>query len=169
MAPARRFTARSSVPAVVGSHQSEADVQAMMPEQHAVTAAAAAKKSGTQPANARAPASAQKAPNGPKLFKFKTHAAKVAGRRRQTNGSKAYFSLTMAQYQKGELVGVDTGNIFAGVKPRYGNNEKFKAALLKWLLKEKVRWNDELKHYRVKARAQANQTHTQPSHCSLTP
>jgi len=56
----------------------------------------------------------------------------------------------MAQYQKGELIGVDTGNIYAGVKPRFGNNEKFKAALLKLLLKERLRWNDELKIYRAK-------------------
>jgi hypothetical protein len=42
----RRSNPRSTVPDLVGSHQSESEVAAMMPEQHAVLEAATARKSG---------------------------------------------------------------------------------------------------------------------------
>ena len=43
-----------------------------------------------------------------------------------------------------------TGAIYFRGKPTYGNNEKFKDKLFPVFLKERLRWNDELKLYTAK-------------------
>ena len=136
-------SSRSVVPARVGSHQSEAEVDAMMPEQQAVLDAATTKKSGKE----KVPA-AHATPK--KLFSF-AKVEKTAKRRRNgKTASKAEFFLQEARYQKGDLKDEPTGNIYANAKPRYGHNERFKEKVSKVTLKEVVRWNDSLKLYRVK-------------------
>lgn len=73
-----------------------------------------------------------------------------AGRRRSFKESKATFSLVAAKYQKGELEGQLTGNIYMRAKPRYAANDEFKETLAKVLLAEPLRWNTELKLYTAK-------------------
>ena len=54
MAPKQTAARRPSSSRVHGSHESAADIEAIMPEQHAVLAAAAARKSGKEPATVHA-------------------------------------------------------------------------------------------------------------------
>ena len=52
-----------------------------------------------------------------------------------------------AKFQKGEKKDEYSGAIYFRGKPRYGNNEIFKAKVGDKLLAETLRWNDEFKLY----------------------
>ena len=60
------------------------------------------------------------------------------------------FTLVKAKFQKGEKKDEYTGAIYFRGKPRYGNNEIFKAKVNDKLLAETLRWNDEFKLYSAK-------------------
>ena len=60
------------------------------------------------------------------------------------------FTLIKARYQKGDKKDAFTGAIYLRGKPTYGNNKKFKDKLFPVFLKERLRWNDELKLYTAK-------------------
>ena len=62
----------------------------------------------------------------------------------------AVFTLVKAKFQKGEKKDEYTGAIYFRGKPRYGNNEIFKAKVNDKLLAETLRWNDEFKLYSAK-------------------
>ena len=62
----------------------------------------------------------------------------------------AVFTLVKAKFQKGEKKDEYTGAIYFRGKPRYGNNEIFKAKVGDKLLAEMLRWNDEFKLYSAK-------------------
>ena len=64
--------------------------------------------------------------------------------------SKAVFTLVKAKFQKGERKDEYSGSIYFRGKPRYGNNEIFKAKVGEKLLAETLRWNDEFKLYSAK-------------------
>ena len=60
------------------------------------------------------------------------------------------FTLIKARYQKGDKKDEFTGAIYFRGQPTYGNNENFKDKLFPVFLKERLRWNDELKLYTAK-------------------
>ena len=60
------------------------------------------------------------------------------------------FTLVKAKFQKGEKKDEYSGAIYFRGKPRYGNNEIFKAKVNDKLLAEMLRWNDEFKLYSAK-------------------
>ena len=62
----------------------------------------------------------------------------------------AVFTLVKAKFQKGEKKDEYSGAIYFRGKPRYGNNEIFKAKVGDKLLAETLRWNDEFKLYSAK-------------------
>ena len=62
MAPKKAAARRPPTSRVHGSHESAADIEAIMPEQHAVLATAAARKAGKEPVTPRA-GIAKKSPN----------------------------------------------------------------------------------------------------------
>lgn len=141
--PPRARAGRSSSP-LLGSHQSAQEVTAIAATQPALFAAASAKKKGKAPKSS------------PVLFSFKkpsaysSAASFKAGMRRSDKSGKSKFSLVEAKYQKGDKKGELTGAVYYRGKPRYGKNDIFKQKLQKKLLKERLRWNDELKVYTAK-------------------
>ena len=128
-----------------------------MPEQHAVLAAAAARKSGKEPATVQATIRNTSAnQKGMKTFVFKKLAAEPASPSSSKRGtgahklSPAMFSVVRAKYQKGDLKDSFTGAVYFRGKPRYRNNDTFKDKVNAKLLTENVRWNDEFKCYTAK-------------------
>ena len=110
---------RPSTSRVHGSHESEADIEAIMPEQHAVLAAAAARKSGKEPATVHATIRKKSAnQKGMKTFVFKKLAAEPASppigkiRKGANKLSPAMFSVVRAKYQKGDLKDSFTGAVY---------------------------------------------------------
>ena len=119
---------RSTVPSRVGSHQSSAEVEAMMPEQHTVLEAAAARKSGKSPATERAPRKSIGIAKPKKLFSYKKLSSTPEKRGKFDKTHKAIFNLVRAKYQKGDKKDALTGAVYMRGKPRYqkGNKERFK-------------------------------------------
>ena len=133
MAPKKAAARRPPTSRVHGSHESAADIEAIMPEQHAVLAAAAARKSGKEPATVQATIRKKSAnQKGMKTFVFKKLAAEPASPSSSKRGkgahklSPAMFSVVRAKYQKGDLKNTLTGTVYFRGKPRYRNNDTFK-------------------------------------------
>ena len=151
--PSRARRSATSAPSTYGSHNSPAEIQAIMPEQHAVLAAAATRKSGKQPTVTRAPAGIRKA--GKNLFSFKklprAGSSGDGKRRKSGKNDAAMISFVRARFQKGTKDKELTGTVYAHFKPRYGNNDKCKEKIHAKSLMETTRWNDELKVYRLRA------------------
>jgi len=77
----------------------------------------------------------------------KEGATSSAPTKMKAKASSAVFSLIKAKYQKGDRTGENSGAIYHRGRPRFGQNDKYKALLEKLLLTERLRWNDELKLY----------------------
>ena len=127
MRPRSRTAARSTVPDVVGSHQSQAEVAAMLPEQHAVLAAAAAStSSGKQPISARGP---KKTIGKKRLFANistgSSSSSSSASRRRNFKGDCAVLKFMRAKYMKGEKESQLTGAVYMQGKVRYAKPATF--------------------------------------------
>lgn len=159
MPPTRRV--RSAVPEVVGSHQSEADVAAMMPEQHQVladgAAVIAAATSNKPSGNARAGVSSNTiGKSKKKLFKdvrSANEASSQSSPSRRRNGpknDKAILKFVRAIFQKGTKANTFSGAVYMNGKPRYGNNETFKRNVNAKAKGQFVRFNGETKLYSVK-------------------
>ena len=139
MPPRSRTAARSTVPDVVGSHQSQAEVAAMLPEQHAVLAAAAAStSSGKQPISARGPKKTigKKRLCGPKktigkkrlfvnISTGSSSSSSSASRRRNFKGDCAVLKFMRAKYMKGEKESQLSGAVYMQGKVRYAKPATF--------------------------------------------
>ena len=156
--PPRVRLSKKPVTATHGSHESAADIAEIMPEQHAVLAAAAIRKSGAAPATARAGIK-KRTPNhaGKKVFifnKLEAEASSSSGGGHRRGGknklSPAVMKVIRAKYQKGDFKDTLSGAVYFRGKPRFGKNEVFKGKVQPNLLAEGMRWNDEMKLYTAK-------------------
>ena len=92
-----------------------------------------------------------------KLFRLSSlskasSSSSTSSRRGQSKDEKAVITFFRAKYQKGEMKGTFSGNVYMHGKPRYNkkqkSNEIFKAKLNEKMLGDsKLRWNDDLKMY----------------------
>jgi hypothetical protein len=86
-----------------------------------------------------------------KLLDLKTlRSPSSSASKKSYKASTAVYTLIKAKYQKGDKQHEFTGAIYFRGKPCYGNNEKFKQKVGAVLLKEYLRFNDELKLYTAK-------------------
>ena len=127
-----------------------------MPEQHAVLAAAAARKSGKQPTATRAPAGIRKA--GKKLFSFKKlprantgGGGGGGGSSKSVKNAAAMIEFVRCRFQKGDKKDQLTGTVSARFKTRFKQNEMSKEKVHNKSLIERARWNDEIKKYTLRA------------------
>ena len=161
--PVTARRSRSTVPDVVGSHQSEAEVEAMMPEQHQVLADAAAGLAATTSkkatGSARAGVSSKTIDKSKKkLFKLPvgacndSQAQSSPTRRRNGPNDKAILKFFRATYQKGEKQGKYSGAVYMQGKVRYGKgkNESFKTKAGACVKGQFFRFNDDSKLYSAK-------------------
>jgi len=124
----------------------------MMPEQHAVLAAAAV-SSGKQSVSARGP---KKTIGKKRLFvnisTGSSSSSSSASRRRNFKGDCAVLKFMRAKYMKGEKESQLSGAVYMQGKVRYakGKNERFKEKAEPKLLGEVLRFNDEIRLYRAK-------------------
>ena len=141
-----RSSARASSP-TFGSHQSSAEVEAIVPEQHVALTAAAARKAG----KARLAGVAKPK----KLFKFarvtSSSASGTGSSKSHAKKATAMIEFVRAKYQKGEKKDVLTGSVIARFKTRFKQNDASKEKVQAKSLIERARWNDEIVKYTLRA------------------